>query len=391
MISKEHKKHTDIARPGYGTFGRNEWAFAGGQCNDIKQLADDVISSLSVKYKCAYIDAKHHEDKEDNSLPRSLERGALAAYTNHTGYHQFDFAKEFNQFQYRQIFNDADVVLINGNHFEAQKQVIIIDENKKASLQKRLSQLSNVELILLAGNASEPFDFIKEAIPAYDDLPVYKSDETHKIIEFFKNRMQGCAPKLNGLVLAGGKSIRMGHDKGLINWHGKEQQYYMADLLKNICDDVYISCRPDQKTDASYKMLTDTFTGLGPFGAILSAFREKPDAAWMVTACDLPLLDAETLSYLKENRNIASMATSFESPYNHFPEPLVAIWEPKSYPVLLSFLSQGYNCPVKALRNTDTTILKPTEPDKLTNVNTKEEFEKLQQQLQKNLHKEHAT
>ena len=31
MISKEHKKHTGIARPSYGFFGRNEWAFVGGR------------------------------------------------------------------------------------------------------------------------------------------------------------------------------------------------------------------------------------------------------------------------------------------------------------------------------------------------------------------------
>ena len=42
-------------------------------------------------------------------------------------------------------------------------------------------------------------------------------------------------PELYGLVLAGGKSTRMGHDKSIITWHGIEQHYYMADMLKNIC------------------------------------------------------------------------------------------------------------------------------------------------------------
>ena len=389
MISKEHKKHTDIARPSYGTFGRNEWAFVGGKCHDIKQLANDVIKGLSAKYKCAYADAQHHHS-DDDVLSSQPESGAALMYTNHINYQQFDFAKEFDHFGYRQLFNDADIVLVNGNHFEAKKQVIIIDETKKASLEKRLAQLTDVELILLANNSTEAFDFIKNNIEGYSDLLVYRLDENERIVQFFKDKMEAATPVVNGLVLAGGRSVRMGHDKGLIEWHGKAQQYYLADILEGICNDVYISCRADQKIAVEYKKLTDTFINLGPFGAILSAFREKPNDAWMVIACDLPLLDVAALSYLTEHRKISSMATSFESPYNHFPEPLVAIWEPKSYPKLLSFLSQGYNCPGKALRNMDTHVIQIDDAAKLANVNTIEEFETMRLQLQNHLSNQDA-
>src|SRR5664279_2055655 len=118
--------------------------------------------------------------------------------------------------------------------------------------------------------------------------------------------------------------------------------------------------------------------------------RDRPDVAWLVVACDLPLLDMETLQCLKDRRNSSSMATTFESPFNGLPEPLITIWEPKSYPILLSFLSQGYDCPVKALRNNDITVLKPHNPEALTNVNTQEEQEKVFQVLQKKLPVNHA-
>ncbi len=393
MISKEHKKHNDIARPSYGNYSRNEWAFVGTQCSIIKSLTDDIIKALSSEYKCAYVDAKHTVKNEEEVLPGHLENGAIAEYTNHFHYHQFNNTKAFNQFQLRQIFNDADIVLVNGNHFEAKSQIVVIDETKRSSFKKRLSQLTNVELILLADNENEIFDFIKEALPSWNQLPVFKLNETDKIIEFFKKRMEQVKPLLNGLVLAGGKSVRMGYDKGLINWHGKEQQYFLADVLRNLCNDVYISCRSDQETEigTKYKTLTDTFTGLGPYGAILSAFRIQPDVAWLVVACDLPLLDTETLQYLKDKRNPSSIATTFESPYNNLPEPLSTIWEPKSYPVLLSFLSQGYSCPGKVLQNSDPTILKPYNSEALTNVNTQEELEKAQLILQKKLQVNHAT
>ncbi len=54
MISKEHKKHSDITRPSYGYYCRNEWAIVGTQCSAIKSLADDIIKALSPQYKCAY-------------------------------------------------------------------------------------------------------------------------------------------------------------------------------------------------------------------------------------------------------------------------------------------------------------------------------------------------
>ena len=187
---------------------------------------------------------------------------------------------------------------------------------------------------------------------------------------------------LNGFVLAGGKSKRMGRDKSSIQWHGKEQQYYMADLLKPFCNKVYISHRQGQEaqTDRNYKTLIDTYTGIGPYGAILSAFRFQPDAAWLVVACDLPLLDADILKYLLTNRNMNAMATTFQSPHDGLPEPLITIWESKSQEVLLSYLSNGYTCPRKVLiKSDDVHILQPPHSNALMNVNTPEDFKKAEQ------------
>lgn len=194
-------------------------------------------------------------------------------------------------------------------------------------------------------------------------------------------------PKLNGLVLAGGKSRRMGNPKDKINWHGKEQRYYAADLLAPFCDEVFISCRQDQleNFEPNYNALTDTFLNMGPFGGILSALRSQRDTAWLVVACDLPLLDEKSLEFLIENRNIEKAATTYESPFDGLPEPLITIWEPKSYPLLLNFLGSGITCPRKVLINSDTLILKPGNPDSLMNVNTPEDRAKAQEILRKHI------
>lgn len=373
MILKDHKKHSDIARPSLGNFGRNEFAVIGTTCNNIRVLCDAIMKALSAKYKCAYVDAEH-KDKEFAET-----QDAFIAYTDKISFKEFRLKKELDKFRYHQLFNESDLILVNGNHHEASKQIVVIDKVKEASLQKRISQLTNVQLILLLDNSNEIFDFVKEAVPNWKQLPILGLNETNDIISFLEKQMEKSVGTLNGLVLAGGKSLRMGYDKSSIEWHGKEQRYYMADLLKQYCDEIFISCRADQQNevDSHYKTLPDTFVDLGPYGAILSAFREKPDAAWLVVACDLPLLDIETLQYLVAHRNPSAVATTFESPFDGLPEPLITIWEPKAYPVLLSFLSQGYTCPRKALRNNDVHIIKAENADALRNVNTPEELEKV--------------
>jgi molybdopterin-guanine dinucleotide biosynthesis protein A len=373
----KHKKHAKLARPSTGNFGRNEWAIVGGPCTVIKLLSDDIITALSATYNCAYADTVHNDDIVQ--MPGRLASRAILDYTDQVNYQQFNFQNPLMAYQLKQQFANADLVLVNGNHQQANAQAVIIDFNKKASLQKRVEQLTNVKLFLLADNSDDLFDFIKEAVPNWQQIPIYKLADREKIIAFFETNLQQAKPVLNGLVLAGGQSLRMGFDKGNVNWHGKPQRYHMADMLKPYCNEVFISCRPGQQADidVQYPSLEDTFTGLGPFGAILSAFRERPDSAWLVIACDLPLMDEGTLRNLVAWRNSSSVATAYHSPVTDFPEPLIAIWEPKSYPVLLSFLAQGYSCPRKVLINTDITLLNAPEPEVLTNVNTPEELERI--------------
>ncbi|MCA0235239.1 MAG: NTP transferase domain-containing protein [Bacteroidetes bacterium] len=368
----KHSKHTALARPALGRFGRNEWAIVGTHCSAIRHLSGQLIAALNDRFRCAYVDADH---SEETVLPGMLASGARAEYTDAIGSHRLQVHADWNQHQFRQVFNEADLILVNGNHHQAARQIVVIDPAKENSLRKRLAQLSDVRLILLADKAVPPFGFLAEAIPNWHDIPQLLLSDTTGILAFFEEAMQQSIPLLNGLVLAGGHSLRMGRDKGAMDWHGKPQREYVADLLAPLCAETFISCRAGQETalQSAYPALPDTFADLGPYGAILSAFRHAPDRAWLVVACDLPLLDAATLDFLLNNRRPLHTATAFESPFDQMPEPLITIWEPKSYAVLLSFLAQGYSCPRKVLLNSDAQILKAESPEKLTNVNTPEE------------------
>lgn len=103
-------------------------------------------------------------------------------------------------------------------------------------------------------------------------------------------------PSLNGLVLTGGKSTRMGSNKDVIKWD-KEHRYYIADMLGKFCEDIFISCRQDQEKElnSAYKALPDSFLDMGPMSGILSDFRSQAEKAWLMIPCDLPLVNEETL------------------------------------------------------------------------------------------------
>ncbi len=377
-----HQKHTKLTRPDHGTFARNEWAIIGTPCGRIKELAFQLTEKLSAKYNVGYVDADHKSADEEKGSGRdkssAMAFGASAEYTDKITFHRLDIEKHMDQFQYRQLFNDQDLVLINGNHFKGKKQIIVLDPKKEASLGKKLDRLTDVALMLTTDDQTDLYPFLKEHLQG-QSVPVLPINDFDGIAEFLQKEMEKAIPKVFGLVLAGGKSVRMGEDKGQIDYHGKPQREFAADLLQPFCEKVFISCRADQmdEIESAYDLLPDTFIGLGPYGAILSAFREYPNHAWMVIACDLPLLNTDTLDFLLKKRNPSKTASAFKSPVSQFPEPLIAIWEPKAYPTLFNFLSQGYSCPRKVLINSDIQLLEVADEKTLINVNEKADLDKI--------------
>jgi molybdopterin-guanine dinucleotide biosynthesis protein A len=259
-------------------------------------------------------------------------------------------------------------------------QIVIVDERKP--LDKKLEKIKNPIAILRKSDDERLPEYLENHIGKELEIqPLYNLSKTDKLADLIRNTLVLNVPRLNGLVLAGGKSQRMGEDKGLINYHGKPQRDYLYELLNVFTENTFMSCRPDQVSefDKGYKTLPDSIFGLGPFGAIVSAFREYPNHAWLVIACDIPLLNQHSLMQLIEARNPSKMATAFFNEETKFPDPLVTIWEPKAYPELLHFLSLGYSCPRKVLINTPIEILHPHDKNALLNANSPKEYEKVKE------------
>ena len=172
-----------------------------------------------------------------------------------------------------------------------------------------------------------------------------------------------------GLVLAGGKSVRMGTDKGLLDYKGKPQREYLFDLLSHVCELVFTSCRADQKLPASLNPVADKFSYDGPINGILSGIETHPDKAWLIVAVDMPFVDLAALQFLLKNRDQTRIATCFLHLPENFPEPLLTLWEPAAYEELKSYAAAGNISPRIFLESSSIRCVTPPDKKVLLNVN----------------------
>jgi molybdenum cofactor guanylyltransferase len=196
------------------------------------------------------------------------------------------------------------------------------------------------------------------------------------------------APRIQGLILAGGMSSRMHRDKAALTYQGKNQLDRAVELASRHVNPVFVSVRAAQAADparSARALIVDSVPGEGPMVGIRSAFAQAPDVAWLVLACDLPFLSDAVLEHLLRSRDPARTATAYRSAHDGLPEPLCAIFEPRAAFELSAAQEHGGNCPRKFLLGADTLLLEPQDPHALDNVNTPEEYSAAKNALESRL------
>lgn len=205
---------------------------------------------------------------------------------------------------------------------------------------------------------------------------------------------QATGAPLYGLILGGGKSRRMGKDKAALLYQGQSALQRGFSLLTDFCPRVFVSCRGDQEGEALYRdfpRITDQSRyGSGPMTGILSAMTAFPEAAWLVLACDLPLVTPRILQTLIEGREPLKSATAYVSRHDGLPEPLCAIYEPAARDIFLADHRRGGQCPRKVLMRMDAVRLVLTEdPQALENINAPADYALAEQILKGGPRDEH--
>ena len=138
---------------------------------------------------------------------------------------------------------------------------------------------------------------------------------------------------ITGIVLAGGLSSRMGHDKARVSLIQGESVDFLSraiTMLSACCERVIIAGREHPE----HEYCLDTVPGLGPVGGIATALAMS-DNACLVLSCDLPFMEAEVLERLithRAQRLEDTLSTLYRQKDTGHVEALVAIYEREALP-----------------------------------------------------------
>lgn len=192
-------------------------------------------------------------------------------------------------------------------------------------------------------------------------------------------------PNITGIVLAGGKSRRMGVEKGLIRFGGKHLIEYAIEVLEKVCDRIIISENSKAYNFLGYEVIPDIYPNSGPMGGIYSALKSSKTDLNLVLSCDMPFISIELLNYLIEQSDNFEVAVPWYGEDKF--EPMCAFYHKKVIPVLEEFIMQkNFKIP-DAFKVLNTNMLRIT-PELsfyknylFDNLNSKEDLVKANQKL----------
>ena len=173
----------------------------------------------------------------------------------------------------------------------------------------------------------------------------------------------------------------MGHDKYLINYHGKAQCYYVYDMAKEFCTEAFISCNTKQSPliDNDYRTIADVemYAHKGPATGVLSAFNNHPANDFLVIGCDYPLLIEEELRHFIENIPAESVAAAFYDASNERYVPVLAWYSSEGGSLLIKMAGDKHFSLQRFLLNVDAFKHLPLDEKSLLSVDDKEVSERV--------------
>src|SRR3990167_7393360 len=113
--------------------------------------------------------------------------------------------------------------------------------------------------------------------------------------------------RITAIILAGGKSSRMGFDKAFLRIRHRPIIADILDKLKNIFDEILIVISPSRAfgysaNSTDLRVVSDVFPEKGPLGGIYTGLLNSKTKYNFVAACDMPFLNAALIRYLVEHK-----------------------------------------------------------------------------------------
>ena len=131
---------------------------------------------------------------------------------------------------------------------------------------------------------------------------------------------------IEAFVLAGGKSSRMGQDKGLSMVQGKPMISYVLKILEDMALPSTIIAGDERYHRFGLPVVADVIDGKGPMGGLHTALHYAKKDIILLLSCDMPLISRKALEMLLPKANkVSIVAASAEHRIN----PLFALYPVK--------------------------------------------------------------
>ena len=185
--------------------------------------------------------------------------------------------------------------------------------------------------------------------------------------------------KITAFILAGGKSQRMGTDKGLLLLNGKPFVSHICEAVKPIVGEniVIVSSNADYDF-LGYTRIEDIVPEKGPVGGIHTALQHTETKLNFILSVDAPLVSTDLLLWIFENRDDSYGMTQVQLEDKAY--PLIAIYDQSLETVFEENLKKN-QLRLRQIINevTHQTLLIPEKwSDQVKNINTPEEYQKIQ-------------
>lgn len=145
--------------------------------------------------------------------------------------------------------------------------------------------------------------------------------------------------KVTGIILSGGKSSRMGTEKGLVKYKEKPLIEYSTEALQPICDQLVISSNKDCYNYLNLPVIDDEIKECGPIGGIYSSMKAFPSDIYLVVSCDIPNITTDLFSdmlvQLLNNDSVIPIDLNGKN------QPLAACYTKNCFPIFESELKNG--------------------------------------------------
>jgi molybdopterin-guanine dinucleotide biosynthesis protein A len=138
--------------------------------------------------------------------------------------------------------------------------------------------------------------------------------------------------QFTAIILAGGRSERMGANKALTLFRGKPMIGYPLELAENFTSSIIISDKGDDLKSYGYQVVSDIFPANAPLVGIHAGLTHSPTAWNLVLTCDMPLIPVDLIRLLADRLPVAGQL--LVPGHNRLVEPLCGFYHRDLLPVI---------------------------------------------------------